>query len=50
MDMIREENPIATEASINAYTKSDFLNEAYITETRYDNLVAVLCNKNNIIL
>ena len=50
LDMIREENPVATEASIDAYTKSDFLDEVYMTEKRYVNLVAVLRNKKNIIL
>lgn len=50
LDMIREENPVATEASIDAYTKSDFLDEVYMTEKRYENLVAVLRNKKNIIL
>ena len=42
--------PVATEASIDAYTKSDFLDEVYMTEKRYENLVAVLRNKKNIIL
>lgn len=50
LDMIREENPVASEASIDAYTKSDFLDEVYMTEKRYENLVAVLRNKKNIIL
>lgn len=50
LDMIREENPIASEASIDPYTKSDFLDEVYMTEKRYENLVAVLRNKKNIIL
>lgn len=50
LDMIREENPVATEASIDAYTKNDFLDEVYMTEKRYENLVAVLRNKKNIIL
>ena len=50
LDMIREENPVALEASIDAYTKSDFLDEVYMTEKRYENLVAVLRNKKNIIL
>ena len=49
-DLIREENPAAQEASIDAYTKSDFLDEVYMTEKRYENLVAVLRNKKNIIL
>lgn len=50
LDMIREENPITQEAPIDAYTKSDFLDEVYMTEKRYENLVAVLRNKKNIIL
>lgn len=50
VDMIREENPVASTASIDAYTKSDFLDEVYMTEKRYENLVAVLQNKKNIIL
>lgn len=50
LDMIRDENPVAQEASIDAYTKSDFLDEVYMTEKRYENLVAVLRNKKNIIL
>ena len=50
LDMIREENPVTVEASIGAYTKSDFLDEVYMTEKRYENLVAVLRNKKNIIL
>lgn len=50
LDMIREENPISTDAAIDAYTKSDFLDEVYMTEKRYKNLVAVLRNKKNIIL
>ena len=50
LDMVREENPVAVEASIDAYTKSDFLDEVYMTEKRYENLVAVLRNKKNIIL
>ncbi len=48
--MIREENPVSTDAAIDAYTKSDFLDEVYMTEKRYENLVAVLRNKKNIIL
>lgn len=50
LDMIREENPISQKTSIDAYTKSDFLDEVYMTEKRYESLVAVLRNKNNIIL
>lgn len=50
LDMIREENPVSTDAAIDAYTKSDFLDKVYMTEKRYENLVAVLRNKKNIIL
>lgn len=50
LDIIREENPLASEASVDSYTKSDFLDEVYMTEKRYENLVAVLRNKKNIIL
>lgn len=50
LDMIREENPIVTASSSEAYTKDDFLNEVYMTEERYETLVNVLRNKKNIIL
>lgn len=50
MDFIREENPLQSESPIDTYTKDDFLEEVYMTEKRYENLVAVLRNKKNIIL
>ena len=50
MDMIRDENPLAPEKAIDTYTKDDFLEEVYMTEGRYDQLVAVFRNKKNIIL
>ena len=50
VDLIREENPLQSESTIDTYTKDDFLEEVYMTETRYENLVAVLQNKKNIIL
>lgn len=50
LDMIREENPIVSEVSIDTYTKSNFLDEVYMTEERYENLVAGILNKKNIIL
>lgn len=50
LDMIREENPIVTASSSDAYTKNDFLKEVYMTEERYETLVNVLRNKKNIIL
>lgn len=50
LDIIREENPIVTASSSDAYTKDNFLNEVYMTEERYETLVNVLRNKKNIIL
>jgi 5-methylcytosine-specific restriction protein B len=50
VDMIREENPLVQEKSIDTYTKDDFLEEVYMSEGRYDQLVAVLRNKKNIIM
>ena len=50
VDLIREENPLQLESAIATYTKDDFLEEVYMTETRYENLVTVLRNKKNIIL
>lgn len=50
VDLIREENPLQPESAIDTYTKDDFLEEVYMTETRYEHLVAVLRNKKNIIL
>lgn len=50
VDIIREENPIRSSDSIDEYNKNSFLKEVYMTEKRYDNLVAVLKNKKNIIL
>lgn len=50
LDMIREENPVATETPTDSYTKNDFLDEVYMTEKRYERLVGVLRNKKNIIL
>lgn len=50
VDLIREENPLQPESAIDTYTKDDFLEEVYMTEKRYENLVAVLRNKKNIIL
>lgn len=49
-NLIREENPLQPESSIDAYTKDHFLEEVYMTKTQYENLTAVLRNKKNIIL
>ena len=50
LDIVREANPISVEETIEEYTKDDFLKEVFMTEKRYENLVAVLQNKKNIIL
>lgn len=50
LDVIREENPLKAEPSIDTYTKSDFLNEVYLSDSRYEALVGILLNKKNIIL
>ena len=50
LDLIRDENPIAQTEPTSAYTKDDFLHDVYMSETRYDSLVAVLRNKQNLIL
>ncbi len=50
IDIIREENPLESKETVDQYTKIDFLNEVYMAENRYDNVVAVLRNKKNIIL
>ena len=50
LDIVREANPISAEETIEEYTKDDFLKEVFMTEKRYENLVAVLQNKKNIIL
>ena len=50
MDIIREVNPISTLAEDESYTKENFLDQVYMTEDRFDTLVALLRNKKNIIL
>ncbi len=50
VDMIRDENPLVQEEKSEKYDKADFLNEVYMTESRYDMLLSVLKNKKNIIL
>lgn len=50
IDMIREENPLAVADEVEKYDKTAFLDEVYMTEGKYDTLVAVLKNKKNIIL
>ena len=50
LDIIREENPLSFDNVLDGYSKTDFLKDVYMTEKRYENLVAVLRNKKNIIL
>ena len=50
LDLIREENPVQTNKVVNKYTKEDFLNDVYVTDTKYDRYVSVLKKKKNIIL
>ncbi len=50
IDMIREENPLVVADEVEKYDKDAFLDEVYMTEGKYDTLVAVLKNKKNIIL
>ena len=50
VDLIREGNPLTPAKSIEPYSKKDFLDEVYMTDTCYDKLVGILQNKKNIIL
>lgn len=50
VDLIREENPIKQTEGIDKYTKEQFLSEVYLDEAKFDTLVSILDNKNNIIL
>ena len=51
MDIVRESNAgTAKRDTVVPYTKKDFLSQVYMTEERYDILVALLRNKKNLIL
>lgn len=50
MDMIREQNPVTAEATVERYTKENFLEDVYLTEKAYERFVLVLRHKKNIIL
>ncbi|MCL2051025.1 MAG: EVE domain-containing protein, partial [Lachnospiraceae bacterium] len=50
VDMIREENPIASEQPTTKYGKAEFLDEVYMSESNYDVLCSLLENKSNVIL
>ena len=49
-DLIREKNPVMPAKTVMEYTKKDFLNEVFLSEDDYDNLRALLLDKQNIIL
>lgn len=49
-DLIREKNPVMPTKAVMEYTKKDFLNEVFLSEDDYDNLRALLLDKQNIIL
>ena len=49
-DLIREKNPVIPAKAVMEYTKKDFLNEVFLSEDDYDNLRALLLDKQNIIL
>ena len=49
-DLIREKNPVMPAKAVIEYTKKDFLNEVFLPEDDYDNLRALLLDKQNIIL
>lgn len=50
MDVIRDENPLIRDKHKEIYTRSDFLREVYMSESRYDTLISLLNNKMNLIL
>lgn len=50
LDMIRDENPAPAAKGNEKYDKAKFLEDVYMTENKYDRLVAVLKKKKNVIL
>lgn len=50
LDLIREKNPLNEIENIEIYNKESFLDEVYMSASRYDSLVSILSNKKNIIL
>lgn len=49
-DLIREKNPVMPAKAVMKYTREDFLNEVFLSKDDYDNLRALLLDKQNIIL
>lgn len=50
MDLIREEDPVVQKETVEAYSKEKFLEEVYTTGERFDTIVSLLKNKQNLIL
>lgn len=50
MDIIREQNPTIGAKTNETYTKEDFLEEVFIEEEQYENIINLLKYKKNIIL
>jgi 5-methylcytosine-specific restriction protein B len=50
MDIVREDNPVIHNGILEPYSKDDFLAEVYMTGEKFDSLIALLSNKQNIIL
>ena len=50
MDLVRGDNPIQKHEKIEKYDKSNFLNDVYISDRRYDALENLLLRKKNLIL
>lgn len=50
LDMIRDENPSQTSKGNEKYDKAKFLQDVYMTDSKYDRLVSVLKKKKNVIL
>lgn len=50
MELVREDNPIPTQEKKEKYTKSDFLNEVYVSYLDYERLESLLLRKKNLIL
>lgn len=50
MDIVREANPIPASESKTPYSREDFLDEVYITESELDKLSSLLSRKKNLII
>jgi 5-methylcytosine-specific restriction protein B len=50
VDLIREQNPIMDRGFREIYSKTEFLNDVFMTEERFSSLLSLLMNKQNLIL